>query len=75
MTHRVLEASGMSAKVLEDIRGELLEIKLLYKALVDKLVPVEKPTKEERKAMDEEDEIADEEELMNSLGCKPNVQH
>ncbi|MCW4009368.1 MAG: hypothetical protein NWF05_01950 [Candidatus Bathyarchaeota archaeon] len=58
----------MSTKVLEDIREELLEIKLLYKELVDKLVPVEEPTKKEKKAIEQKDEVADEEELMKILG-------
>ena len=58
----------MSTKVLEDIREELKEIKLLYKELVEKLVPIEEPTKEEKKAIREKDEIASEEKLMKTLG-------
>lgn len=58
----------MSAKVLEEILEELQEIKLLYKELSDKLIPVEEATKEEKKAIEEKDEIADEEELMKTLG-------
>ena len=58
----------MSARVLEDIREELKEIKLLYRELVEKLVPIEEPTKEEKKAIREKDEIASEEELMKTLG-------
>ncbi len=58
----------MSTRVLEDIREELKEIKLLYKELVDKLVPTEEPTEEEKKAIREKDEIASEEELMKTLG-------
>jgi hypothetical protein len=58
----------VSTRVLEDIREELKEIKLLYKELVEKLVPVEEPTKEEKKAIREKDEIASEEELMKTLG-------
>ena len=54
-------------EVLEEIRKELQEIKLLYKGLMDKLVPVEEPTKEEKKAIEEKDEVADEEELMKAL--------
>ncbi len=54
----------MSAKVLEEIREELQEIKLLYKELVDKLIPVEEAAKEEAKAIEEKDEIADEKELI-----------
>jgi hypothetical protein len=62
------EVSLVSTKVLEDIREELQEIKLLYKELIDKLIPTQEPTKEEKKAIAEEDEIADEEELMETLG-------
>jgi hypothetical protein len=58
----------VSTRVLEDIREELKEIKLLYKELVEKLVPVEEPTKEEKKAIREKDEVASEEELMKTLG-------
>ena len=58
----------MSVKVLKDIREELRELRLLYKQLVDKLVPLEEPTREERKAITEKDEIADEKELMKTLG-------
>jgi len=58
----------VSTRVLEDIREELKEIKLLYKELVEKLIPVEEPTKEEKKAIREKDEIASEEELMKTLG-------
>jgi len=62
----------MSVKVLKDIREELKELRLLYKGLVEKLVPVEKPAEEEREAIEKKDEIADENELMKALG-KTNV--
>jgi hypothetical protein len=58
----------MSVEVLEDIRKELRELRLLYKELVEKLVPTEKPTPEERKAIEENDEKADEKKLMEALG-------
>jgi hypothetical protein len=60
----------VSTRVLEDIREELKEIKLLYKELVEKLIPTEEPTKEEKKAIREKDEIVDEEELMKTLGSR-----
>ena len=60
----------MSTKVLEEIREELQEIKLLYKELVDKLIPVEETTQREKKAIEEKDEIADEKELMQTLGTR-----
>jgi archaellum component FlaC len=53
----------MSAKVLKDIRDELKELRLLYKQLADKLVPIENPTPQEKKAIEEKDEIANEKEL------------
>jgi len=64
----------MEVQVLKDIRDELKELRLLYKELVEKLMPVERPTKEEREVIQEKDEIADEKELMKALG-KTNVQH
>ena len=47
---------------------ELQEIKFLYKELVDKLIPVEKATQKEKKAIEEKDEVANEKELMQTLG-------
>ncbi|MEM0096092.1 MAG: hypothetical protein QW660_05605 [Candidatus Bathyarchaeia archaeon] len=57
----------MSLEVLEEIRKELRELRLLYKELAEKLIPVEKPTSEEQKAIEEKDEIAGENELMKVL--------
>ncbi len=57
----------MSTKVLEEILEELQEIKLLYKELSDKLIPVEEATKEEKKAIEEKDEVTDEKALMGSI--------
>jgi archaellum component FlaC len=59
---------GLSTKVLEEIREELQEIKLLYKELVDKLIPVEEATQKEKRAIEEKDEVADKKELMQTLG-------
>ena len=44
------------------------------KELVEKFIPVEEPSEEERKAIEEKDEIAEEKELIKALG-KTNVQH
>ena len=64
----------MNVEVLKGIREELKELRLLYKELIEKLMPVEEPTEEERKAIQEKDEIANEKELMKALG-KTNVHH
>jgi len=66
----LLEARVMSVEVLEGIRRELRKLRLLYKELVEKLIPVEKPSREEKKAIEEKDE----EELMKALG-KTDVRH
>ncbi len=58
----------MSVEVLKDIRKELAELRLLYKELVEKLIPVEQPTLEERKAIEEKDEVANEKDSMKTLG-------
>jgi hypothetical protein len=57
----------LSTKVLEEILEELQEIKLLYNELNDKLIPVEKATEQEKKTIEEKDEVADEKELMKTL--------
>jgi len=54
----------MSVEVLKDIRDELKELRLLYSQIVEKLVPTEKPTLVEKKAIEEKDEIVHEKELM-----------
>jgi len=64
----------MNIEVLKDIREELKELRLLYKELAEKLIPVEEPTAEEKKAIEEKDETANEKELMKALG-KTNVHH
>lgn len=58
----------MSTEILEEIRTELRELRILYKTLVEKLVPEDEPTHEEREAIEEDDELVDEEELFEKLG-------
>jgi len=53
---------------LDEIRDELRELRALYGNLVDRLVKVEEPTEEERRAIEEEDELAGEDELFRVLG-------
>lgn len=57
----------MEQEILKEIRSELRELRLLYKGLIEKIVPVEEPTPEEKKAIEEKDELADEKELMKAL--------
>jgi hypothetical protein len=62
----------VSVEVLKDIREELRELRVLYKELVEKLIPVEEPTSEEKRAIEEKDEIVGERDMMKVLG-KTNV--
>ena len=61
-----LQMSEIS-EILSQIRDELKELRLLYKELVEKLIPVEEPEADEQKAIEEEDELASEEELLRVL--------
>ena len=56
---------------LKDVQEEVRELRMLYKQMLDRLVPTEAPTKEEKKAIAESSEVAEERELMKALG----VQH
>jgi hypothetical protein len=53
---------------LKDIQDEVRELRMLYKQMLDRLVPAEEPTKEERKSIAARGEIAEEGELMKALG-------
>jgi len=54
--------------LLREIREELREIKLLYKGLIERLIPVEEPLSDEKEAIKRSDELVSEEELMEALG-------
>ena len=60
---------GMSelSEILNQIREELKELRILYKELAEKLIPVEEPKPDERRAIEEEDELANEDELFQAL--------
>jgi len=53
---------------MSEVISLLREIKLLYKGLIERLIPVEEPLNDEKEAIKSSDEIATEEELMEALG-------
>ena len=63
---RVIELSEVES-LLKEIREELREIKMLYKGLIERLIPVEEPLEDEKEAIESDDEIADEREIMEAL--------
>jgi hypothetical protein len=54
-------------RLLKEIRDDLREIKLLYKELIEKLIPEEEPLENEKEAIEVSDEIVSEEEMMKAL--------
>ena len=54
--------------LLKEIREELREIKMLYKGLVERLIPVEEPLEDEKEAIKSSDEAVSEKEIMEALG-------
>jgi len=63
---RVIELSEVES-LLKEIREELREIKLLYKGLIERLMPVEEPLEDEKEAIESSDEIASEKEILEAL--------
>ena len=53
--------------LLKEIREELREIRLLYKGLVERLMPVEEPLEDEKEAIESSDEAVSEKEIMKVL--------
>jgi len=54
-------------RLLKEIRDELREIKLLYKELVEKLIPDAEPLEDEKEAIEVSDEVVSEEEMIKTL--------
>ncbi len=54
-------------EILSEIRNELKELRLLYRELVDRLIPMKEPEADERRAIEEEDEVVSEDELLRVL--------
>jgi archaellum component FlaC len=57
----------MSKKELKMIRDEIKELRLLYKNLVDKAIPLEEPTPSDKSAIKRKEKIVKESSLMKAL--------
>jgi hypothetical protein len=57
----------MSTKKLKMIRDEIKELRLLYKNLVDKAIPIEEPTSSDKSAIKKKEKIVKESSLMKAL--------
>jgi archaellum component FlaC len=57
----------VGVKSLKAIKEELKELRFLYKRLAEEFVPTRHASREETKAINENDQIATEKELMKAL--------
>jgi len=56
-----------TAKELKIIRDEIKELRLLYKNLIDKVIPIEEPSKSDKSAIRKKGRIVNESSLMKAL--------
>jgi hypothetical protein len=57
----------MSTKEFKIIRDEIKELRLLYKNLIDKVIPLEEPTLSDKSSIKKKESIVKESSLMNAL--------
>lgn len=57
----------MSMKELRAIRKEITELRMLYKNLVERVIPLEEPTPDDRRAIRKKERVIKEEKLMRAL--------
>ena len=57
----------MSTKEFKIIRNEIRELRMLYKNLIDKIVPLEEPTASDKSAIKKKEEIVNESSLLKTL--------
>jgi len=55
-------------ELLQEIRDGLKELRLLYKSLVDRLVPEEEPLDDEKDAIESSDELVGEDVVLRVFG-------
>lgn len=57
----------MSTKEYKIIRKEIRELRMLYKNLIDKMIPMEEPTASDKASIKKKEGIASESSLMKAL--------
>lgn len=57
----------MSTKEFKIIRNEIRELRMLYKNLIDKIVPLEEPTTNDKSAIKKKEELVNESSLLKTL--------
>ena len=57
----------MSTKELRAIRNEIKELRILYKNLIERVIPLEEPTADDKRAIKKKERIVEEDELIRAL--------
>lgn len=57
----------MSTKEFKIIRNEIKELRMLYKNLIDKIVPLEEPTASDKSAIKKKEKLVNESSLLKTL--------
>ncbi len=57
----------MSSKEFKIIRNEIKELRMLYKNLIDKIIPLEEPTPSYKSAIKKKEKIVSESSLLKTL--------
>lgn len=57
----------MSKKEYQVIRNEIKELRILYKNLIDKIIPLEEPTSNDKASIKKKEETVSESSLMKAL--------
>jgi len=57
----------MSTKELRAIRNEIKELRILYKNLVERVIPLEEPTTDDKRAIRKKERIVKEDNLLRVL--------
>ena len=57
----------MSSKEFKIIRNEIKELRMLYKNLIDKIIPLEEPTPSDKSTIKKKEKIVNESSLLKTL--------
>ena len=57
----------MSTRELRAIRNEIKELRILYKNLIERVIPLEEPTADDKRAIKKKERIVKEDDLIRAL--------
>jgi len=57
----------VSAKELRAIRNEIKELRMLYKSLIERVIPLEEPSADDKRVIRKKERIVKEDELIRAF--------